>query len=87
MYDVIIIGSGPAGISASLYTVRANLKTLIIYQEKSNLKKTDKIENYYGFENGIDGNKLYEQGIKQAKNIGAELKQEEVINIKIKNLK
>ena len=34
MYDVIIIGAGPAGISASLYTVRRNLKTLIIYKEK-----------------------------------------------------
>ena len=35
MYDVIIVGAGPAGISASLYTVRKNLKTLIIYKEKS----------------------------------------------------
>ena len=55
MYDVIIIGSGPAGISASLYTIRANLKTLIIYEEQSNLKKTEKIENYYGFAQGING--------------------------------
>ena len=83
MYDVIIIGSGPAGISASLYTIRAGLKTLVLYQSKSNLKKTEKIENYYGFENGIDGTKLYEQGIKQAQNIGVELKEEEVTNIKI----
>ena len=83
MYDVIIIGSGPAGISASLYTVRANLKTLIFYQEKSNLNKTDKIENYYGFEHGIDGKELYNQGIKQAQNLGVELKEEEVINIKL----
>ena len=83
MYDVIIIGSGPAGISASLYTVRANLKTLILYQEMSNLNKTDKIENYYGFEYGIDGKELYNQGIKQARNLGVELKEEEVINIKM----
>lgn len=52
-YDVIIIGAGPAGVSASLYTVRSNLKTLILYGDKSGLEKTDKIENYYGFENGI----------------------------------
>ena len=44
-YDVIIIGKGPAGISASLYTQRANLKTLIIGREGSSLEKTDKIEN------------------------------------------
>ena len=81
MYDVIIIGGGPAGISASLYTVRANLKTLILYQDISNLIKTEKIENYYGFENGIDGKKLYENGIKQARNLGVELEENEVINI------
>ena len=82
MYDVIIIGGGPAGISASLYTIRANLKTLVIYQENSNVKKSDKIENYYGFNNGIDGKKLYEDGIEQARNLGVELKKEEVVNIK-----
>ena len=81
MYDVIIIGGGPAGISASLYTIRANLKTLVIYQDISNLIKTEKIENYYGFENGIDGKTLYENGIKQAKNLGVELRKSEVINI------
>ena len=44
-YDVIIIGAGPAGISASLYTKRGNLKTLVLYEDKSSLEKTDKIEN------------------------------------------
>ncbi len=47
MFDVIIIGAGPAGISASLYTKRANLKTMIIYQNNSNLEKAELIENYY----------------------------------------
>ena len=81
MYDVIIIGAGPAGISTGLYTKRANLKTLIIYKEESLLEKAEKIENYYGFENGISGKNLYESGIKQAKNIGIDLKQEEVVKI------
>ena len=83
MYDVIIVGAGPAGISASLYTVRRNLKTLIIYKEESALEKTKKIENYYGFENGINGEDLYKIGIKQAQNIGAEVIKDEVTNIKI----
>ena len=81
MYDVIIIGAGPAGISASLYTRRANLETLILYQEESALEKTNHIENYYGFEEGIGGKQLYETGINQAKNIGVEVKKEEVIRI------
>ena len=86
MYDVIIVGAGPAGISASLYTVRRNLKTLIIYKEKSALEKTSKIENYYGFENGINGEELYNIGIRQAKNIGAEIVKDEVTNIQINYL-
>ena len=81
MYDVIIVGAGPAGISASLYTVRRNLKTLIIYKEESALEKTKKIENYYGFENGINGEYLYKIGIKQAQNIGVEVIKDEVTNI------
>lgn len=87
MYDVIIIGAGPAGISASLYTVRRNLKTLIIYKEKSALEKTNKIENYYGFENGINGKELYNIGIKQAQNIGANIIEDEATNIQIEYLK
>ena len=83
MYDVTIIGAGPAGISAGLYTKRANLNVLIIYKEKAGLEKAEQIENYYGFENGITGKDLYETDIKQAKNIGIDIKKEEVINIQI----
>ena len=81
MYDVIVIGAGPAGITASLYTQRGNLKTLVLHNEKSGLEKAEKIENYYGFENGISGESLYKTGIKQAKNIGVEVKNEEVTKI------
>ncbi len=84
-YDIIIIGAGPAGISASLYTVRANKKTLVLYEDLSSLEKTHKIENYYGFENGIDGKDLYETGIRQAKNLGVDVKKEEVIKIEMEN--
>ena len=82
-YDIIIIGAGPAGISASLYAVRANKKVLVLYDDKSSLEKTGKIENYYGFENGISGKDLYKAGIKQAENIGVDVKKEEVIKIEM----
>ena len=81
MYDVIILGAGPAGISASLYTKRGNLKTLILYNDKSGLEKASLIENYYGFKNGITGEELYNTGIEQAKNIGVEVLKEEVVKI------
>lgn len=60
---------------------RANLKTLILYYEGSALEKTKQIENYYGFAKGIGGKKLYQEGMEQARNIGVEVKKEEVTNI------
>ena len=83
MVDVVIIGSGPAGISAALYLKRAKKNILIVSNGKSALEKAHKIENYYGFENGISGKELYDIGIKQAKNLGIEVKQEEVLSVKI----
>lgn len=81
MYDVAIIGAGPAGISASLYAKRANLNVLVLYFGESNLEKSSKIDNYYGFAEGISGDNLYENGISQAKKIGVDVKQLEVIGI------
>lgn len=81
MYDAIIIGKGPAGISASLYTVRTNLKTLIIGKNDSVLKKAGKIENYYGFADAISGEYLLKQGELQALRLGAEIVEDEVIAI------
>lgn len=82
MYDSIIIGSGPAGITAGIYMVRANLKVLIISENKSKIKKSEKIENYYGFENPISGEELMQNGIKQAKRLGVEFLEKEVVGIK-----
>ena len=82
MYDSIIIGSGPAGISSTVYMVRAGLKVLIISKNQSSLNKAEKIENYYGFEEPISGKKLNEDGIKQAKRLGAEFLEKEVISIR-----
>lgn len=82
MYDSIIIGSGPAGISSAVYMVRAGLKVLIISKNQSSLNKAEKIENYYGFEEPISGKKLNEDGIKQAKRLGAEFLEKEVISIR-----
>ena len=81
MYDVTIIGAGPAGISASLYAKRANLNVLVLYYGESNLEKATKIDNYYGFIDGISGEDLYNNGIEQAKKIGVEVKNREVLGI------
>ena len=80
MYDVIVIGSGPAGISASIYLKRAQKNVCIITNGNSALKKTNKIENYYGVE-PISGEELYNIGIKQAKNLEIPIEKDEVTNI------
>ena len=81
VYDVIIVGSGPAGISAGLYTKRANLETLIISKGMGTLEKVGNIENYYGLEKNTNGAKLQQIGEKQAKSLGIEIKKEEVMQI------
>ena len=81
MKDCIIIGCGPAGISAGLYLKRANKDVLCFYSGESSLEDASLIQNYYGFPNGISGKELYNNGIEQAKNIGIEVKNEEVVHI------
>ena len=75
MYDVIIIGSGPAGLTAAIYTTRANLKTLIIAGAKwgGQLMLTTLVENFPGFPEGIQGPDLMLNMRKQAEHHGAEI--------------
>lgn len=80
MYDVIIIGSGPAGISAAIYLKRAKKNILIVSNGKSALQKAHKIENYYGIES-ISGEELHKVGIKQVERLGVPIEKDEVINI------
>lgn len=83
MYDVIIIGAGPAGISAALYAKRANKSVLVLYHGESQLEKAHLIDNYYGFPGGIGGKQLYEDGIAQARALGAEVVDSEVLHIEM----
>lgn len=84
-YDVVILGAGPAGISAGLYAHRGGLKTLILNNPASGsaLSQAHMISNYYGFPDGITGKDLFENGIVQAKNLGIEVKDEEVVDLSI----
>jgi len=72
IYDIIIVGGGPAGLTAGLYASRARLKTLLIEKIAlgGQVTKSEQIENYPGFEEGISGFQLIQNLEKQAKGFG-----------------
>ena len=81
MSKVIIVGSGPAGVSAALYTQRAGIETTVISKRGGALLKAEKIENYYGFSDSISGEQLYNNGIDGAKRLGVEFIDDEVVSL------
>lgn len=83
MYDVIVIGSGPAGLTAAVYTSRAELKTLVVAGVVwgGQLMLTAEVENFPGFKDGILGPELMDNMWKQAKRFGAEIIFEDATNV------
>ena len=81
-YDVIIIGGGPAGLTAAIYASRARLRTLIIEKESfgGQIVSTDGIENYPGIVEGDTGTTLVERMRKQAETFGTKFLRDEVID-------
>ena len=83
LYDIIIVGSGPAGYTAAIYASRANLRTLILAGGLAGgqLMLTSEVENFPGFDEGIMGPMLMDQMQRQATRFGADLRYEDVTRV------
>ena len=76
IFDTVIVGSGPAGLTAAIYNLRSDLKTLVISGEQpgGQLTITTIVENYPGFPRGIGGMKLMMDTQEQVRNLGGEIR-------------
>lgn len=82
MTDVFVIGTGPAGITAAVYAVRAGLSVTAVGKDAGALEKAHLIENYYGFAEPVSGEELHRNGVKNAERLGVHVKEgEEVFEI------
>ncbi|MGN0308287.1 MAG: thioredoxin-disulfide reductase [Lachnospiraceae bacterium] len=86
IYDVVIIGGGPAGYTAALYCARAGLDTVILEKLSAGgqMATTAQIDNYPGFEEGIDGFELAQKMQQQAERFGAKSELSEVQSVQLK---
>ena len=81
MSGVAIVGGGPTGLSAAIYTARADKRTLVFDDGGGTTRDVDTMENVYGFPEGVTGPELVDVGQEHAQKYGANIVEEEVVRI------
>lgn len=81
MPNIVIIGSGPAGVSAALYAVRAGVDTTVLTKGPGTLDRAEKIENYYGFAQPVSGAELERRSMENARRLGVQFVTAEAVGL------
>ena len=81
MSNIVIVGSGPAGVSAALYAVRAGVQTTVLTKGSGALARAETIENYYGFAQPVSGPELERRSIENARRLGVQFVQTEAVGL------
>lgn len=80
MYDILVLGAGPAGATAAVYGARAGLSVGLVYRDGGALSRAEKIENFYGA-GPVTGPELFDRGLAQAASFGVEILNREVLGL------
>ena len=81
--DILILGAGPAGISAAVYAKRGGMDVTVVTNGTSALLKAEKIENYYGFAEPVTGKAILDSGMKNAERLGVHVERTELLSIRV----
>lgn len=81
MLDLFVLGGGPAGITAAIYAARSGCAVTLMYKDGGALAGAERIENYYGFSEPVSGQALLENGLSQARRLGVNVQEAEVVGL------
>lgn len=81
--DILILGAGPAGISAAVYAKRGGMDVTVVTNGTSALLKAEKIENYYGFAEPVTGKAILDSGMKNAERLGVHVERTELLSVRM----
>lgn len=79
--DVLVLGGGPAGVTAAIYAARSGKSVTLLYRDGGALARAEKIGNYYGFPEPLTGPDLFQRGLSQAEALGVQVLQAQILSL------
>lgn len=79
--DVLVLGGGPAGVTAAVYAARSGKSVTLLYRDGGALTRAERIENFYGFPEPVTGPELFRRGLAQAEALGVQVRKTQVLGL------